>query len=440
MLEAAFDGNNADILAILKEIKLIDDNKGVGHDLIGRVIRLKNQLAMVECEDSNGNTPLSDAASGGHSDTIRLLIERGADPNTRGHFRRTPLYRAAFAGHLEAVQTLLEYGADPRLYAEDGQTPEQIAPSGALQTVLHDWDIAQTDRMLEQMETERNRRLEEERQRRDAEASRLEDQISAADTDYRSMQKRLCKAKGELDKRITEHDQAILAGFEKTEITLATIHDAETDLEVVKMEVEQARDRLARLKLALRDKQHEGQDAEVGSDDAGTGLKVFVRELDDVLMRDVGNRIRDSNRWPLIIDIHEQASTFLRYRDTNYLNALSSQQMEPQRIRLAVLGSLRYGKPLVLDMMEVDMFDACTTRFDEVQKGLMDAIMDKTILQESVYLKLIRSTDGEEYGKNQFSESRIQNFRFFILTKSPFPPAPLVERTYPIRVCIPSSA
>lgn len=39
---------------------------------------------------------------GGHSDTIRLLIERGADPNTRGHFRRTPLYRAAFAGHLEA--------------------------------------------------------------------------------------------------------------------------------------------------------------------------------------------------------------------------------------------------------------------------------------------------------------------------------------------------
>lgn len=48
---------------MLAQIKLIDDNKGVGHDLIGRVIRLKNQLAMVECEDSNGNTPLSDAAS-----------------------------------------------------------------------------------------------------------------------------------------------------------------------------------------------------------------------------------------------------------------------------------------------------------------------------------------------------------------------------------------
>lgn len=39
---------------------------------------------------------------GGHAKTIKLLIELGADPNSRGQFQRTPLYRAAFAGHLEA--------------------------------------------------------------------------------------------------------------------------------------------------------------------------------------------------------------------------------------------------------------------------------------------------------------------------------------------------
>jgi len=38
---------------------------------------------------------------GGHAKTIKLLIERGANPNSRGQFQRTPLYRAAFAGHLE---------------------------------------------------------------------------------------------------------------------------------------------------------------------------------------------------------------------------------------------------------------------------------------------------------------------------------------------------
>lgn len=42
---------------------MVDDARGVSHDIIGKVIRSKNQLAMVECEDANGNTPLSEASS-----------------------------------------------------------------------------------------------------------------------------------------------------------------------------------------------------------------------------------------------------------------------------------------------------------------------------------------------------------------------------------------
>jgi len=44
----------------------------------------------------------------------------------------------------------------------------------------------------------------------------------------------------------------------------------------------------------------------------------------------------------------------------------------------------RYGKPLVLDMMEVDMLEACERRFDEVQKGLLSAIFNKSILTRDV--------------------------------------------------------
>ncbi len=40
---------------------------------------------------------------GGQADAIQLLIEKGAVPNSKGHFDRTPLYRASFAGHLDAV-------------------------------------------------------------------------------------------------------------------------------------------------------------------------------------------------------------------------------------------------------------------------------------------------------------------------------------------------
>ncbi len=46
-------------------------------------------------------------------------------------------------------------------------------------------------------------------------------------------------------------------------------------------------------------------------------------------------------RWPLIIDPSGQAATFLRYRDTNYIQALSPRQMEEEKIRLSVLGAIR---------------------------------------------------------------------------------------------------
>ncbi len=36
----------------------------------------------------------------------------------------------------------------------------------------------------------------------------------------------------------------------------------------------------------------------------------------------------------------------------------------------------------MIDMMEVDMFDAISGKFDQVQPGLMDSVMDRSILDE----------------------------------------------------------
>lgn len=64
----------------------------------------RHQMALVDCEDANNNTPLSEAAGGGHVETIMLLIQQGAVLNSRGRYQRVPLWRAAFGGHLQAVQ------------------------------------------------------------------------------------------------------------------------------------------------------------------------------------------------------------------------------------------------------------------------------------------------------------------------------------------------
>lgn len=435
MLEAAFDGDVEEMTLVLKEVVAADDKYGVGKDdVIGRALRAKHIMNVVECEDANENKPLSEAASGGHTEAIKFLLERGADPNTIGQFMRTPLYRAAFAGHLEACEVLLQNGADPRIYASDGQTPEQISSVPAIAELLQSWDISQTESLLEKLEAEKERRKEMDRQKREAETNKLEDQVRQVQDEYNIVEKKYQHAYCELQKRIYEHDAGPSMGFDKPEITLQAIQDQECEVEVLKIELDKARDKLAMAKLKLREQQKGGE--EMDEDDL-PGLKVTVRELDDVLLRDVGNRIKDSGKWPLIIDPNAQAATFLRYRDTNYINTLSPAQMEPEKIRMSVLGAVRYGKPLVIDMMEVDMFHAVERRFDDVMEGLLNMIMDKSIMQEEVYLKLLRENDPPEYHKNKFNDLRTANFKLYIITKNKFPAEELLERTYPIRVHVP---
>ncbi|XP_046549030.1 IQ motif and ankyrin repeat domain-containing protein 1-like [Haliotis rubra] len=437
VLEAAFDGDNDELLAVFREVSELDDKAGVGHDDIGRAIRKKHLLSLVECVDANDNSALSEAANGGCADTLHLLLEHGANPNTQGQFGRTPLYRAAFAGHLEACQVLMQHGADPRIFAADGQTSEQVASVEAVCQFLAQWDIGQTEVLLQKLEADKERWLEEERRGLEAVQNKLEEQVKIAQKEFVSKQKQLNQAYCELEKRITEHDTAAASGFERTDITLNTVHDAELELEVIKIDFEKAQDKLAFAKMKLREQQMTLPGVTGGHADL-PGVKVMVRELDEILLRDVGNKIKDSGKWPLIIDTSGQAAVFLRYRDTNNMNALRPADMEPDRIRMALLGAIRFGKPVVLDMMEVDMFETFSDRMDLIQKGLMASVMNKTILQNHRYFSLLKDSDGEEYSRTRFNDLYTQNFRFFIVTKNPYPPESLMEMTYPIRVFIPT--
>ncbi|PLN81659.1 ankyrin repeat-containing domain protein [Aspergillus taichungensis] len=80
----------------------------------GRVDALEMLLdagADIEAHGANCNTPLSLAASKGHLPAVKTLLARGAAVNTirRG---RTALIRAALIGHSETVRALLDAGAD----------------------------------------------------------------------------------------------------------------------------------------------------------------------------------------------------------------------------------------------------------------------------------------------------------------------------------------
>lgn len=65
--------------------------------------------------NKTGWTPLHYAATGGHLDVMRLLLDEHAYIDAESPNRTTPLMMAAMYGTPAAVKTLLEAGADPML-------------------------------------------------------------------------------------------------------------------------------------------------------------------------------------------------------------------------------------------------------------------------------------------------------------------------------------
>uniref|UniRef100_A0A667I2V5 IQ motif and ankyrin repeat containing 1 n=1 Tax=Lynx canadensis TaxID=61383 RepID=A0A667I2V5_LYNCA len=385
-----------EIKAVLRE--------GVGHDEAGLALRRRGRVALVESEDRGGNTPLSEAAAGGQALAIRLLAEQGASPNSKGAYGRTPLYRAAFGGHLEAVEALLELGADPRVYAEDGSTPEQVASLDAVVSVLRSWDLGLAEAVLQSMEAERQRRARGAERQEEAQAERCVQQLAKEGwRRHRELQQAHC----ELNQRITELDKCEGRRLGRTELTLQAIKDAEAQVDRLRLEAQKAEETLAMARLELRERTQEA---------AAPGLKCQVTELHDVLMKDVGDRVRADGRWPLVIDPSGQAATFLRYQDTNYVDAVNPDHLRPERIRLALLGALRYGKPLVSDLRDVDLFPAVRQQPEAVQPGLAQELLGRGLLERERYLSLVRPADGPEYGPAGFQEARLRHFRLLLVT------------------------
>ena len=78
-------------------------------------------------EVREGCTPLWAAADIGHLDVVKLLIERNADVDGRISTGSTPLRAAAYEGHLDVVRCLVESGADVNAQNIRGSTPLMTA-------------------------------------------------------------------------------------------------------------------------------------------------------------------------------------------------------------------------------------------------------------------------------------------------------------------------
>jgi ankyrin repeat protein len=95
----------------------------------GDTTRVKAHLtkADLDARDQRGATPLMHAAAFGNVETLRILLDAGADVNARNRVDATALLWAS--GQPDKARLLIERGADVNIQSKQGRTPLMVAAS-----------------------------------------------------------------------------------------------------------------------------------------------------------------------------------------------------------------------------------------------------------------------------------------------------------------------
>ena len=99
---------------------------------------LKQNDLVNERRHGDNWTALMLAAQYGHTETVKLLLDRGADVNTKTNYGNTALIKAAFYGLTEAATLLLDRGADIHATDNDGSSALMAATQNGHNKCLYE--------------------------------------------------------------------------------------------------------------------------------------------------------------------------------------------------------------------------------------------------------------------------------------------------------------
>ena len=91
---------------------------------------LLDKGADVNMKTDNGETALIEASENGHIEVVKLLLDKGADVNAKDNYGNTSLILASSYGYHEVVSILLENGADVNAITNSGYTALRLATIG----------------------------------------------------------------------------------------------------------------------------------------------------------------------------------------------------------------------------------------------------------------------------------------------------------------------
>lgn len=105
--------------------RVLDRNWYPDIGILGITAFIKTKVLTQE-ERDNLRLSLVRLAGRGMTESVRILLDAGVDPNYLSDMS-TPLYQATYFNRIETVKLLLEAGADPSMKHESGKTPYEIA-------------------------------------------------------------------------------------------------------------------------------------------------------------------------------------------------------------------------------------------------------------------------------------------------------------------------
>ena len=139
VFEAAATGQTERLLDLIaKDPSLMNAYSPDGFTPLGFAVFFRHQETVKALVDAGANvnlpsresmkvTPLASAAAATQTDSARLLIAHGANVNARAAGGHIPLHEAAANGSVELVTLLIENGADINAQTDDGRTPLDFA-------------------------------------------------------------------------------------------------------------------------------------------------------------------------------------------------------------------------------------------------------------------------------------------------------------------------
>jgi ankyrin repeat protein len=92
-----------------------------------RILLERGADADDDADNPFGVRPVHAASAAHDHETMRLLLQAGADPNQRQRGGFVPLHEAAHTDDVEMARLLLDHGADPTLTADDGRDARRMA-------------------------------------------------------------------------------------------------------------------------------------------------------------------------------------------------------------------------------------------------------------------------------------------------------------------------